>query len=68
MNHTENDFIEYYILKVRVVRSTQSKRHGEKREYFTEMLIANYPLLESLKPPNPMNFSSVDIRKLRRDS
>ena len=54
MNHAENDFIEdlfsdYYIVKVRVVKSTQTKKHGERREYYTEMLIANYPLLDNLR-------------------
>jgi len=55
MNHAENDFIEdlfsnYCIVKVRVVKLTQIKKHGERREYYTEMLIANYPLLDNLKP------------------
>lgn len=62
MNHAENDFIEdlfsdYYIVKVRVVKSTQTKKHGERREYYTEMLIANYPLLDNLKPGKPAYLS-----------
>ncbi len=73
MNHAENDFIEdlfneYYILKVKVVRSTQTKRHGEKREYYTEMLIANYPLLETLKPGNPIELSKNELHKLRKNT
>ena len=62
MTHAENDFIEYlfkdyYIVKVKAIKSTQMKKHGEKREYYTEMLIANYPLLDTLRPGKPIEIS-----------
>ena len=53
LNHAEDPFIEqlfreFYMVKVRVVKSTRVTRHGERRERYTEVLIANYPLLDSL--------------------
>ena len=49
MNHADHPYIrelfrEFYIIEVECIRSTKRVKKGGKREKYTELLIANYPL------------------------